>query len=549
MSEQSSGSVRRQGRSAARVWSSLAALLLGLVVAAAMLEGALQAASYVMWRRARAAVFQDARTHDTERVVLCVGDSYTFGIGASSTDGAYPTQLEAALRARSVGSRGWSVVWPGRNSAEVVRRLPRQIDTAGADYVCVLVGANNAWNPSEMDLPVPDPEGGAGGSDAGERWEWKLRSARLVRLAATFLAGRPPAELRPDPPTPSVERGPDEGAKHVPVRARTPVADPLSDEERRVANLDGDAAKQVIDDVWSAYGELQEGDRKIFDEAVATSHQRIDQLRDPRVAAALVEVLTYCCRDQEAVDTGLQALVDCGFTAELYDDLVRPLARLGRLDEAWAMSGRALELRPHSARMHRTAAFLYAMEHREAAIDSLAHAFALDGNAGETATELRLALHRVPLDRKRYLTLLDGAQLEPDDRRAMVAIYDGLGASAARRQNRLRQDLLLMANLAASRGARLVYLTYPKPYWSSRANSTIATILDVAAATGAPLIDLGPVFAKLLESHRKDELYVPDGHLTDLGYRLMAEEMAARLVEIESRRHGGGTEPGASEGH
>src|SRR5262245_6819923 len=54
--------------------------------------------------------------------VLCVGDSYTYGLGASSPEFAYPAALESILSRAPIdaGSRVVNAGWPGRNSRDVV---------------------------------------------------------------------------------------------------------------------------------------------------------------------------------------------------------------------------------------------------------------------------------------------------------------------------------------------------------------------------------------------------------------------------------------------
>lgn len=520
----------------------LGALAFGVAAAAVVLEATLQGASFVFWLRSQPSEERGAGRAEADRLVLCVGDSFTYGIGASSSEQAYPARLEAALGTRAVGSGSWRVVnggWPGRNSAEVVQRLPGQLGSTRADYVCVLVGANNAWSSAEMDLPLPRP--GVDRSEDGRsaHWTWRFRTGRLAKLVAATVAGRPPARLAPDG-APEGEQDAGEGGgksrEDAPatVCTRTPVVDPLSAEERRVADLDWEAARAAIERIWEGFEALRAGDDGVFLATVDESRARIDELADPRVAAALVEALGYGGRDREAVEVGMAALERHGYTADLYLHLVRPLARLGRMSEAQAMAGRALELRPHDARMHRAAAFLHAMGGDEAAFAEVARAYRLDGDRSRAEVEVRLALQQVPTARERFAAVVRDSGVGPEDAAALLALFDGLRFGEEARRARLRQDLLHIRDLAAASGAQAVLLTYPKPY--SGENSTIATILDVAESADIPLVDLGPVFAKLIEEHSEEALYVSDGHLTDLGYQEMTAAVADRLIEIEGER-------------
>lgn len=141
-----------------------------------------------------------APRRDGEQIVLCVGDSFTFGMGASDRSGAYPAQLEKRLRAEFGNS--WRVVngaKPGRDSYGILTQLDRQLREYRPDVVCVLVGANDSWRrrgrlPSGP-LPEEEDEGG-------------LRTVRLLKLLARgvgLFEDESPAETSDDSSEPEVD--------------------------------------------------------------------------------------------------------------------------------------------------------------------------------------------------------------------------------------------------------------------------------------------------------------------------------------------------------
>lgn len=79
-------------------------VVLGIVAGLLLCETSLQVAAFVTWRHARQL---GAITHPehsgAERIVVCVGDSNTFGIGASAPHLSYPAQLERELNASDRG--------------------------------------------------------------------------------------------------------------------------------------------------------------------------------------------------------------------------------------------------------------------------------------------------------------------------------------------------------------------------------------------------------------------------------------------------------------
>lgn len=77
-----------------------------------------------------------------EHVVVCLGDSWTFGVGLAAED-AYPAQLEALLR----GEHGLDVNVinlgePGATPLHMARRLNQYLQAHGTDVVIALMGSN-----------------------------------------------------------------------------------------------------------------------------------------------------------------------------------------------------------------------------------------------------------------------------------------------------------------------------------------------------------------------------------------------------------------------
>src|SRR5262245_43367257 len=126
----------------------VAAVFFGILVALLLLEGTLQALAYATFRRARAE--QDSsseRAQSSGHRVLCVGDSYTYGIGAKTHAGSYPARLEEYLHADS--GKDWFVAnegWPSRNSQELNNLLPKLLLKYDPQWVVVLIGINDRWN-------------------------------------------------------------------------------------------------------------------------------------------------------------------------------------------------------------------------------------------------------------------------------------------------------------------------------------------------------------------------------------------------------------------
>jgi lysophospholipase L1-like esterase len=119
-----------------------------------------------------------------QRTILCTGDSFTYGLGASAPENSYPARLQAILRERT-GDAGWRVVncgWPGQDSRDVVQRLAEQLTTYQPALVYVIVGCNDYWTRPELTdastAAAPD-----------HRFQWRWRTGRLLAVVTSLLRG------------------------------------------------------------------------------------------------------------------------------------------------------------------------------------------------------------------------------------------------------------------------------------------------------------------------------------------------------------------------
>jgi lysophospholipase L1-like esterase len=136
---------------------------LGLVLA----EALLRAGSFLV--RDRITRPRSGARH----VVLCAGDSHTFGAGVPAAD-SYPAHLQAILDAHAPGEYAVvNVGVPGMSTTQVLHRLPDQLRALRPDTVVIWCGINDVWNTSELD------EASVGLRRAVREG---LRGLRLVRL-------------------------------------------------------------------------------------------------------------------------------------------------------------------------------------------------------------------------------------------------------------------------------------------------------------------------------------------------------------------------------
>jgi len=113
----------------------------GFIAAFAVCEILLSAVSAVYKYGAAARLPSGSATYGN--IVLCLGDSYTYGVGAPS-GASYPCQLEKLLNDKS--TKKYRVInggIPGCNSGQLLRHLRENLDKYRPDIVLVLIGLND----------------------------------------------------------------------------------------------------------------------------------------------------------------------------------------------------------------------------------------------------------------------------------------------------------------------------------------------------------------------------------------------------------------------
>lgn len=121
-----------------------AAFLTGVIICLLLLECSLRVVGVVY---AKLSEIDSSDKGPNSTTILCIGDSFTFGIGASMAL-SYPNQLETLLN-QDRGNHKIAVInrgWPGQNSSQIYTRLENYLDEFHPDIVTILVGGQNLVN-------------------------------------------------------------------------------------------------------------------------------------------------------------------------------------------------------------------------------------------------------------------------------------------------------------------------------------------------------------------------------------------------------------------
>ncbi len=376
---------------------------------------------------------------DADLRILCIGDSFTYGIGASDRDHAWPGVLQAKLRAALPGHRVEAINagLPGQNSSVLLRQLRNYVEAERPQVVLVCCGCNNQWNLLGMDLDRI--------CEIGRSDQWKVlvsQAALRVRLYRIWV---------------------------------------LSDFHFN--------ARSATDRGW---GPLLPG------------------------------TLNPNARQNDA-QTLEAFLADHPADGQAWADLTEAYFRTGRFEKSLATSRKAEVIVPALpciwyARVHS----LIALGSPEEALRACDDSLEAGCDPHEYPSMLVAALHFDDALVQQHLDILK--QDHPELYQRLAWIPAGFYADL-RYQKALRSDLLGMAALCKANGAQLVIHSYPY-------EGGLSTILQATAREiGCPYVDHWPAFSERFKSAPGCRLYVADGHCTDEGYALMAENLLPTVLE------------------
>lgn len=500
------------------------------------LEGLLQAGAYVVWRNERAKVPPPAPAADT---ILCVGDSWTHGMGSSDhARFSYPAVLQQQLQ--ESGLSRWTVVnggQSGQNSRDVLSRLDSQLAEFRPRVVCVLVGFNDSWS-----RPKPWSTDAEPVDYSSYRFRWRL--PRLLAWAVGAGATRPlaVAESRRD--------GPDWQPKVV-----APVY-PYSNEP--FPGRPTPSAAACKNKGWQLDGQRQlPAALAEFEAALA------ENPGDPQTRGMLAKL--YAANGQPARSLEqLQWLEEewrqtSGYwsgksLAFAYNDLGRAedalkvatavLDRFPRCSEMWGVRGqcefftgkheaaaaslrRALEISPNPWSF----TFLFKAEvarsQLEAAIRAIYDGYQTYNDATATALLLGDACNDQAV-RERLLNVFDAYAAPPDvHARLSLLVAEALAAADGKLARAvLTENLHWIATKVRNAGATPVFLDYPHPQFGQE------QLRQAAAALDAPFLAVCDQFLGRAGGRTWDQLRAPDGHCNDDGYQIMGTLVAEGLREV-----------------
>lgn len=499
--------------------------------------------------------------------VLCVGDSFTFGVGATSPASSYPGQLTAALAARGLpGIAVSNAGFPGQHSGDVLSKLPGQL-TPTTKVLCVLVGANDSWrHPARVD---PAELAAQATTSTGSSFQWCWRTARLFQLITQFDAkawqqtgdGKAAAKFEAniataaDQTAAAMENGFLALAKCGLVTSNAPTGRYAPDRTLPSARNDAFRQRMEAGDFPQACATAEQSahdhpDSPLALQQVVAAAARTGQ-RDKALAAIdrLVKLgkthptaaATECLADAYltsgqpdlAIATAAQRIAEQPLSIVAWDSLQQAAFVLGRREDAlqampetFRLLGRSQPSR--SAFIARNFARFWLESDPDKATGLLVGAWLVDRNVEETRIAFMVAAPVI--ERRRFEAAVAAiGDAEHAALRVLAAILDDVyaGKGADEWGTVLREHLVAMHALAQRRGITMVILGYPFHQQQVEQNQRAA-----AQALGVPFVAIGERFDRELRTRTVVDLFVPDGHCNDAGYAILAEMVAQAVAPL-----------------
>ncbi|MFH1620340.1 MAG: GDSL-type esterase/lipase family protein [bacterium] len=166
--------------------------------------------------RTAGAVYKYRKTHRSDLgtsaavKILCVGDSYTLGVGAPFGEG-YPGHLQRLLDSECGSEERYIVInegIPGRNSSQLAGRLEELLEKNRPEILIMLAGANNTTllESNYHIFDAQNPNRFKRISAALKLYAFNFRTYKLGRHFLKSVAGAEDGQWEPAPCSPAAEK-------------------------------------------------------------------------------------------------------------------------------------------------------------------------------------------------------------------------------------------------------------------------------------------------------------------------------------------------------
>lgn len=485
--------------------------------------------------------------------VLCIGDSFTAGIGATTPGHSYPSALERHLSRHIPGIRVSNLGMPGQDSAYMLARLRGNVH-ARTKVVVAMMAYNDTWS-----QPARITELGSTGVSASG-WTLRWRTGRLLALATRFganswfdgIAGGQPRH-EGDLKDRDAGFAMLDGLGLTDPGSPMPVLSPRPEPEAR-SLLERCEHALRVGDMALALAAARESTAR-FPACMAAHrllaivmHKRGESSKRDEALGLLAE--RAAAGDLAAAEEHMIALLaigEAGTAASIAKARMRDAERelvsavvlqealfgLGEMDEFARIAPITLRLCNRllpdlSATIARHMAEASGADNPGRSARLLVAAGLIDGNVALARAKASACRASIPWQD------FEGAIAEAAARTPVAAKewlrllrdFHETGAEDTQWATTLEEHIVLLGDHCRSLGVRCVVVGYP-----FRHDGLEAAQRRAATRIGAPFVDANDAFARTIGDGDGAELFVANGHCNDSGYELLAKLVAEIVSE------------------
>ncbi|MBU1912190.1 MAG: hypothetical protein KKB22_01475 [Candidatus Omnitrophica bacterium] len=122
-----------------------------IIIAVCLIESGLRIGGYIVLKLNPPLNPLSGIKNENKFIILCLGDSYTFGLG-TTYQYSYPRQLERILNGRFSNNNFevYNLGVPGSNSSQLANNMQYNINKYHPDLLIIMTGRNDAWNLTDV---------------------------------------------------------------------------------------------------------------------------------------------------------------------------------------------------------------------------------------------------------------------------------------------------------------------------------------------------------------------------------------------------------------
>jgi len=480
--------------------------------------------------------------------ILCMGDSFTQGVGASTLDNSYPEQLKNYLQRDP--SYKWEVEnggAAGTNSSELAVYLPKLLEHHNPDFLSVLIGINDRWNTNFVREASMKRNKDILNASKFIPWKVRFRTYRLAKMILRYFHDKRIAEGNVSK-SKEVLSGPQEGifqitndSKDLFVFGKKMLSEGKSGEAEKIfKNIAAREPENWEACIQLAYAYIRQ---KKLDQALSCARKVKEEISGKAVWAHLHLAWFFinagdfqAARDEIDQHKKYSSNDDRADDASIYEALSALYFETFEHEKAKYYLKKLMEEFPKRTYSYRLMARLYTQNKGadlQEALGLLIEAYNIDKDLQETELYISVigGIHQISLDSFRKVLNKKNSELEMNDES-----YNAIYKAATMIIERQDMEAVMAANLSnivsvcSKNGVKPVFITYPMV-------TEINTIIrNFCIQNNQLIIDSEPVFTEFLEKGAERRKYFqPDNHLTDKGYHVLAEVIGNFLMRINTR--------------